>query len=329
MGDNDNKWSHEYSRYRFEPLRESMRVLHAKIYSNAGYTTTSDGLLVTDSSAGLTKTPDQDIPLERASWLKERLLRGPVRLSGPTLSTLSPGSEGYYHFLIESLPRLFLLDSQVFDLRGFEHILAPKQFAHHVQYTLGRLGFESLAPRVVGVGRRDFYHCDDLVVTSCPAPGGWLMEPALRGLRSLIDEQSMNDPPRKLYISRRNRRRVLNELQLVEALEKRGFEKVVLESYSFHDQINLFASAKFVVAPHGAGLANLAFSTNCSVIELVPNHYANFCFAIISEIVGLRHAIIKCPGLNEAELYDSSFAFHDFEVDIPSIMHVIESLDVN
>lgn len=48
-----------------------------------------------------------------------------------------------------------------------------------------------------------------------------------------------------------------------------GFETLVLETLTFDQQVAAFANAEAVIAPHGAGLANLVFADpSCLVVEL-------------------------------------------------------------
>jgi hypothetical protein len=86
---------------------------------------------------------------------------------------------------------------------------------------------------------------------------------------------------RRIYISRRDAafRRVVNEGEVVRALGDAGYEAHVLGSLSFAEQARLFSAAEAVVAPHGAGLANLVFAEAPTVLELfgpevlLPNAY--------------------------------------------------------
>ncbi len=75
----------------------------------------------------------------------------------------------------------------------------------------------------------------------------------------------------RLYISRAGARvrRVINEEAVLVALRPLGFRAVRLEELPFSEQVNLFRSAEIVVAPHGAGLANILFSPHATVVELV------------------------------------------------------------
>ena len=41
-----------------------------------------------------------------------------------------------------------------------------------------------------------------------------------------------------------------------------------MSSLSFFEQVALFSQAEQIVGPHGAGLANLAFASNCEVVEI-------------------------------------------------------------
>ena len=78
------------------------------------------------------------------------------------------------------------------------------------------------------------------------------------------------DNKKFIYISRRNAssRKILNEDELIPQIKKMGFSTYVLEEITFIDQIKLFASATFIVAPHGAGLSNIIFSDNPTIIEI-------------------------------------------------------------
>ena len=67
--------------------------------------------------------------------------------------------------------------------------------------------------------------------------------------------------PSRIFISRSKAsvRHIVNEGEVIRLLEAYGFILVCLEDWSIAQQIQLFASAKAIVSPHGAGLSNLAF----------------------------------------------------------------------
>lgn len=79
--------------------------------------------------------------------------------------------------------------------------------------------------------------------------------------------------PTRFYISREKSQnsRVTEEQQRVidPVLNDMGFEKVFLETMDIETQIALFRQAKYIIAPHGAGLANLVFaSAGTKILEL-------------------------------------------------------------
>lgn len=80
--------------------------------------------------------------------------------------------------------------------------------------------------------------------------------------------------PSKIYISRRDAetRRVTNERELIEYLERRGYGAFVLSDMHLSEIVSLFAQADIVIAPHGAGLANILFSENLTVVELLKSN---------------------------------------------------------
>ncbi len=66
----------------------------------------------------------------------------------------------------------------------------------------------------------------------------------------------------RLFLGRRGMswRRLLNEAEIGAELAKSGFETVYLEDMGMEEQIRVFRSAEWIVAPNGSALLNLVFS---------------------------------------------------------------------
>jgi len=75
----------------------------------------------------------------------------------------------------------------------------------------------------------------------------------------------------RIYISREDAttRRTVNENEVMSTLSKYGFKKYTLSNLSLEEQTKLFHQADMIVGAHGAGLVNMMFSDNASVIELL------------------------------------------------------------
>jgi len=101
---------------------------------------------------------------------------------------------------------------------------------------------------------------------------------------------------RRLYISRNDAvlRRVTNEAEIVAMLDRYGFEPVESGRMLFEEQVRLFASAGIIVAPHGAGLANLMFCRpGTKVLEFFPANYIDdgLCRLAVGMGMDYRHMI--------------------------------------
>ncbi len=82
----------------------------------------------------------------------------------------------------------------------------------------------------------------------------------VRWLRQKFAPKIKKDPWRKLWISRKNAvaRHVSNEEELF--MKLKGWQFVQLEKLPIAEQMQLFAEAKYIISPHGAGLTNLLWS---------------------------------------------------------------------
>jgi hypothetical protein len=103
-----------------------------------------------------------------------------------------------------------------------------------------------------------------------------------------------NEPKHTLVIKRSGSRQILNHDDLIKALP--GEVKVHTGHESMQEQMQLFADAKIVVAPHGAGLANIvAMSENNAVVELQVAP-ANHCYMFWAFNLGLYYYAHYEPG---------------------------------
>lgn len=97
---------------------------------------------------------------------------------------------------------------------------------------------------------------------------------------------------RRLYISRGDARlrRVANEAELAGVLADYGFEAYEMGELPFARQIELFASAEAIVAPHGAGLMNLMFcQPGARVLEVFPENFVTDWFTGFAKVLGLDY----------------------------------------
>ncbi len=219
-----------------------------------------------------------------------------VTKSGQYYSILQLYCQGNnpYHWLHDVLQNLYLTVERL-----------PKDITYIVPQGLRQWQYESLA--AVGINQDQ----------TCPLPLGeiWEVESLyfspptkrhgrdLPGLNEWLREKCYNkfgiDPNRierqeRIYISRDSAkgRKIVNEPELEKLLKQYGFKKYLLETMTFEQIVRLFAAANAVVAPHGAGLANLIFSQpDTQVLEILEStaEGIGICFWSLSEVMGHEH----------------------------------------
>jgi capsular polysaccharide biosynthesis protein len=225
-----------------------------------------------------------------------QFFRPPISsLRGKWVALTGQGAEGYFHWMLDTLPRLAILQRLIPEPDGY---LVPQQAANFARESLTLAGIPHNQIRLVGPG--DHIRADALAVASAPSVPGNPPPWAIAFLRErLITSVSPANAPqrRRLVISRENAscRRILNIGDLMCALEPLGFELVEFEKHSLRSQITLCQETSHIVAPHGAGLTNLAFcGKGARVLELFGDDYVNVCFYALADIVGLDYTFAIC-----------------------------------
>jgi capsular polysaccharide biosynthesis protein len=219
-----------------------------------------------------------------------------VSAAESVIITYNAGWRNYYHFLLQSAFSSWLISKKL----GFEGIFVFPNLNDRFREILLFCG--------VNRDKSEFLHKNVNVQLSNVAIidttyDGYVYRPS-----SLLPEfgkylatraGAYETRARKVYVSRRDssNRVMANEQDLELVLRHRGFEVVTLSNLSFKQQIEVFQSADTIVAPHGAGLANLLFSRpGANIIELSMESYLNQCFLRLSQTMGLRHTLCVFPG---------------------------------
>lgn len=121
-----------------------------------------------------------------------------------------------------------------------------------------------------------------------------------------------------LYVGRGDAqyRALRNETELMNILDRHGFNAILPGQISFDEQVARFSSAKVIVAIHGAGLTNLIWAPpGCVVIELAATALGDVGYRFLAQMSGHRHVVVSC----RAHEHSKGIAFADLEVDIPAM----------
>lgn len=177
-------------------------------------------------------------------------------------------SRNYYHFLIETLPRVILAARQApLGTLVLTDSEMPKQHLQAIKAALphspirqltrnSRYAVRKLYTASMGNIIQDSFPKDEVAVDVVR-----YHPEALRLLHEMGQGIAAESKPRKILLRRNSgARRVINQGEIEAFLVKRGFEVVECERLSFAEQVNLFASAEVIVGQSGAQLANIVFA---------------------------------------------------------------------
>lgn len=226
-----------------------------------------------------------------SSWREHPLFLQPTvgrteHVSGTVLSLTTRGTAGnYYHFLYDAIARYGIFREAMPEVE-VDAIIVPHQTGYQRQL-LELIGIDQplLQPQP-GLT----YRADRLLVPSTPNQDLDAPRWVTHWLREHLPARPTGPTPARLYLSRGtkpNTRRYVEEAELVPELERRGFTVLDPGSLSVQEQINTFAGADIVIAPHGAGLTNITFCTpGTRVIEMFARGYVHLGLWTIAEAVG-------------------------------------------
>jgi len=229
------------------------------------------------------------------------LLRRRRKVEGRALWITDEWGGGYFHWLADSLTRLYTVREEA---RGMT-LLLP-----HLQASLGFV-MPSLAPfgvkEVRFVAPDETLVCERLVVPMHTAPSGHYDEEILGGVRRLLLEAygARDGEGERLYISRGRalKRRIANEDEVVAVVRGFGFRVVYAEDHTFEEQVEMASRARFFVSNHGAGLTNMLFVREGGrVLELRhQTDKVNNCYFTMASALGLEYFYQTCPSDDPAQ----------------------------
>ncbi|WP_029007472.1 glycosyltransferase family 61 protein [Azospirillum halopraeferens] len=233
-------------------------------------------------------------------------------------------SDNYFHWLVDFLPRL-AVRALVPD-GGERRVVLDRppsgRALEALQVMVLGLGLDGFDLFVAGDEWTDY---PDLVV---PLPArdraAALWGVVLGRTRALLPPVEV---ARRLFVRRgtTGRRTPVNEDEVANALEPRGFRSVDPGAMSFVEQVALFAGADVIVGGHGAAFTNLLFApADATVVELRGSVRQPF-FGRLAAGRGMRYA--EVPG---ADVPGSHTAAHhcDYAVPVADLLDRLDALGV-
>ncbi|CEO97168.1 hypothetical protein PBRA_005772 [Plasmodiophora brassicae] len=233
-----------------------------------------------------------------------------VFLQGTVVALLQFWAAGnYYHTMMEAVVRLAIVHTYLID-NAAARVLVETNMPQVWHFVLDLLGVDR--GRLIEYQSDKLHAVEHLLVPTVPdcfvAHGA-----AQRAMRTLLREgyrrlypNAGRGPGVVVHARTDGARIVANHEELVAALKSEFGAEDIAEfrpGAAMPDAAGLHYAARVVVAPHGAGLANMLFmDAGTAIVELHPPHgngwtnhgphAVNECFAISAHRLGIRYRAI-------------------------------------
>ena len=268
--------------------------------------------------------PDNFRKWKRRSVIKTYVLslllhRGRT-LDDPVVWATDDWSKGYFHWLCDVLPRIVLASDEL------QHatLLLPHGFRE--------LEFVRCSLEALNISRIEYLPSDTVV--TCPqmflpkhtAASGDFNEPVVAKLRETFRRHfdlRRSGPDHRIYVSRERatKRRVINEQEVRDVLEEYDFEFIHAEDLTFSEQVEKFASARYLIGAHGAGLTNMLFMPDDGrILEFRKvGDNINNCYFNMSSALGIAFYYQLCTSPQNQDAH-----FADLYVDTEVLRKNVE-----
>ncbi|MBC6607166.1 glycosyltransferase family 61 protein [Hymenobacter sp. BT188] len=233
-------------------------------------------------------------------------------------------AENYYHWMVDTLPRLLILRNKYPNyLLLVPQPLPPKQFPDYIQKSASVFGFTKYYPLTTN----QILKAEHLVLAELTAESLFQNPELMQRVRAeliaaLCPEKTT--PTRRIYASRATQsvRRLVNEADIEELLQAYGFETVFFEQLSFLEQVQLMRETKIFMGTHGANMTNLMFLPHEStIIELLNKEDGDLCYFRLASCFSLPYFCVPC------ESTDSNLSNQaDLRVDLEELKQIISTV---
>jgi glycosyl transferase family 61 len=250
----------------------------------------------------------------------------PLEVEGSLGVVAGRGDLNWYHFLLDIVPRLALFEQPGVPAPDRWYLPLAHDWQRETLEIMGVLPAEN----VIDADAEPHVRAERLLAPSLPdfeASAPWTVD----FVRSrMMPRELERVPGRRIYLTRgqrRNNRIVRNEPEVVEMLAERGFEVVDTATLTVAEEIRTFAEAEWIVAPHGAALTNILFSSpGASVIELFAPDYVTPSYWKLADCVpglGYRYLLGTGRGPRSGNM---NGVMNDITIELGALERMLDTL---
>jgi capsular polysaccharide biosynthesis protein len=251
-----------------------------------------------------------------------------ISLEGTSILLATTGGDTYYHWMMEVLPRLLLLQEAGINLSRVDHFLVNGSQKRFQMESLEAVGIPIAKCRITQGKCR--YRCEQLLVPSLLGPHGWAQPDACQFLKELFPGSGARKDRKRIFVPRGQTqgRKVRREDEILALLAEFEFESFDAGKASLREQAETFACAEMVVGIHGGALTNLAFCTpGTRVVEIFGWRYVNPCYRSLASAVGAEHyAVLDMHERRGPAITSFTSSSSDLEGNVEGLREMLEIL---
>lgn len=252
------------------------------------------------------------------------------------------GSFNYYHFLIEIIPKLFFLNSEIVASQNLKAIVCDSSIEQTETLKAAItmvLKFLEIDLPIVYIShkkniilKKSVYinNFNNLVFNSkyklSSVDYSHLNDFSLKKLRkTILDSCSLKCVGKnKIFLARRqSQNRSYNQNEIMSYFVDQGFHVLYMEDYTFPQQVDLFYNAECIVGPTGAAWANLIFcKPKCKGISWLSEQLSEF--SVYSTLAYIFECDLKFTVTLESE--DCNDIHSSYYVDLNKIKEIYRDI---
>ncbi len=245
----------------------------------------------------------------------------------------SNSGNNYYSNLLEFLPRIFFNKNN--NIRIAIHRNSSNKYRKFIKSICQSLNIEFSFVFLDD----DFYYFQE-----SEFPQFINLNDSIKILKQFIKPKVNLESSKKIYVTREDSdyRKIVNEEDIINLLRQKGYKVVNPQLYKIDEQIETFANAEKIIAPHGSNLANIIFcKAGTEIIEIAPffreneknifeNRYSNLSklnnlkySKVLSDTVDVKnHSVLAKKYIHPTVLSQSNY-YKNLIVKIQDISEVV------
>jgi len=258
------------------------------------------------------------------SYFKKLFLKKVININDECTIAHNSYFQNYYHWLLEAVPRLFLLKDKAHKLSLVLNENSPSFINQYVSL----FGFKN----IVYIPDDYLARVKEISFTTFTSRGLAMHEPLIKEMAEwLLNKNNIKinqNPTRKIFITRKyaKYRRLLNEDEVINYLTSINFEILTLEDYTISEQMKIFNESAYVIGTQGAGMANLIYAFNCKLlITIIHEEHQDEAYFNQTNMHNTPCYYFQCKGAGTISFKNND----DITADLVNLKRVCDKYIVN